>query len=1045
MVAALLTVIMVNPVCCDDLASSNADLFENYVRPTFVRHCIKCHGSSKQEGGLKLTTLQSLIKGGETGPAITPGQPDESLLIEALRFESVEMPPDGMLDDKTIAGISKWIKEGARWPRGVELKPTSSISKEAQNWWCYQPLTERQVPQVEDSTWCRNEIDHFILSRLNKAKIKPAKQAAPRQLVRRIHFALTGLPPAPDQTDYQSSNDPWYPQLVDRLLDNDAYGENQARFWLDLVRYADSDGYNADHGRPHAHQYRDYVIRAFNQDKPYDQFILEQLAGDELKPGNRDALIATMYLRHWIYEWNQRDVEGQWKQILNDVTETTADVFLAQGLKCARCHDHKFDPLLQKDYYAFKSFFAPLQPREDQPIADVQTRAKYFKQQKKWEQATEEIRQRLHEIETPVLLKHATREGFDKFTKEIQSMITKRRHDRTPYEHQIASLASNQFDLHPEKLAQWLDKETEAERQRLKKQLAAFDHLKPAPLPTMKFVVSDVGLDAPPTTIPDIENSQPVLPGFPVVLGDPPAKIQRPHPALQTTGRRTALARWIASPQNPLTARVMVNRVWQQHFGRGLVATTSDFGHLGAPPSHPELLDWLASKFIADGWSLKKLHRLILNSATYRQSAVRPMDARLSKLDPQNLLLWRMNPRRLSGEEIHDALLAASGELSQGKRAIYKPVKRNRLDPLLAAFDFPDRVESHGIRHRTTTSPQALLLMNNPWFQDRALRMASQLPNDDPVSIIQQAYQRIYFRTPSADELEQATRFLQSYEAVTPPPERVSRVAKFPSSRSALVLNSKQPTSIQIAPIKDLYGQMANGDFSIEAVVLLKSLYPDASVRTIVANWSNKNSERGWSLGVTSTKSAYKPRNLILQLIGSRNDQQGKPEYEVVASNLRMDLNKPYYVAVSIKLDDTSKQGITFYLKDLSNPKAKLQVAQVAHQARWNVQPNRPIEIGGRAHRHRWDGLIQSVRIQHQALNRLQLVGQSDDLPKRDPPGPVVFDIRFDSDKNLGKDRSGKGRHAKLDFGKTISSPKDRATVALLHALLCSSETIYVD
>ncbi|MCA9137882.1 MAG: DUF1553 domain-containing protein, partial [Planctomycetales bacterium] len=484
---------------------------------------------------------------------------------------------------------------------------------------------------------------------------------------------------------------------------------------------------------------------------------------DEIDPGNRDALIGTMYLRHWIYEWNQRDVEGQWQQILSDVTETTADVFLAQGMKCARCHDHKFDPLLQKDYFAMKAFFTPLQPREDQPIADVATRRKHAEQMKVWEEATEEIRERLHQIETPALLAHASREGVVKFTKEIQAMIADRRCDRSPYEQQIASLASNQFDLHPEKLAEWLDKETEAERQQLLAQLAEFDHLKPPPLPTIKFVASDVGPVAPPTLIPDIDDASPIEPGYPIVLDENPPTIVSPPDVLQSTGRRTTLARWITDPNNPLTARVIVNRVWQQHFGRGLVETTSDFGHLGTPPSHPELLDWLAHRFMEDGWSLKKLHRLILTSATYRQSSQRPLDEKLAKLDPQNILLWRMNQRRLSGEEIYDCILASSGEMGDGKRAIYKPVKRNKLDPFLAAFDFPDRVQSEGKRHRTTTSPQALLLMNDPWLHERAKTIGQQLSTMTIHSLVQTTYQRLYYRLPSKDEFEQATRFYESY------------------------------------------------------------------------------------------------------------------------------------------------------------------------------------------------------------------------------------------------------------------------------------------
>lgn len=778
-IAWLLSSLSAGAALAAEPASSAKDLFEIHVRPTLVAHCIKCHGESKQEGGLRVTTLEDLLRGGDSGPAVVPGKPDESLVLEALRYESLEMPPSGKLNSSVADGIEAWIKAGAAWPQNLALKPTPKISEQDREWWCYQPIVDPPVPTVEGTSWCCNEIDHFILARLNEEGLEPSPEAEPYQLARRVHFALTGLPPTKEVAD-AVAQDFDYEALVDKLLASSAYGENQARYWLDLVRYADSDGYNADHPRPEAYHYRDYVIRSFNNDKPYDRFVFEQLAGDELDPGNRDALIATMYLRHWIYEWNQRDVEGQWRAILTDVTETTSDVFLAQGLKCARCHDHKFDPLLQVDYFRMQAFFEPLLPREDQPIADLETRTKHYEQQKKWEAATDKIRARLHEIETPVLLAHATREGFVKFVKEIQGMISARRCDRTPYEHQIASLACNQFDVHPDKLNEWLTEEQQAERKKLLAELAEFDHLKPEPLPTIKFVASDVGPVSPPTIIPDAAEPVDIAPGFPTILDSEPAAIIPPPEALQSTGRRTALARWITDPKNPLTARVIVNRIWQQHFGRGLVETSSDFGRLGTPPSHPELLDWLASRFMADGWSLKKLHRLILTSATYRQSSQRTMDDQLRKVDPENLLLWRMNPRRLSGEEIHDVILATCEELGEGKRAIYLPVKRNKLDPLLALFDFPDRVASECMRHQTTTSTQALLLMNSSWLYDRATSLAGRLRDEDLDTKLRTVYQRLYFRQPTDEELVMAAEFHRAYETAVQEPPAADRSEPLP-------------------------------------------------------------------------------------------------------------------------------------------------------------------------------------------------------------------------------------------------------------------------
>jgi len=1028
------------PVMAEEPPTAKRDLFEQYVRPMLLANCIKCHDTHKQEGGLNLTTMEGLLHGGDSGPAIVPGKPEESLLIDALRYESFEMPPSGQLEDSLVDGVAAWVAAGADWPNGLQLKKISKIDAKDRDWWCYQPVADPAVPVVDDNGWCRNEIDHFVFQRLSQENVSPASEAEPQKLARRVHFALTGLPPNDETALLLKSKEGWYESLVDQLLENTSYGENQARFWLDLVRYADSDGYNADHSRPDAHHFRDYVIRSFNEDKPYDRFVREQLAGDEVDPGNKDALIGTMFLRHWIYEYNQRDVEGQWSQILNDVTETTADLFLAQGLKCARCHDHKFDPLLQRDYFALRSFFTPLLPREDQPIADVATRTRHFEQQHIWEEATTVIRQRLHEIETPVLLNKAGGQGFEKFTREIQSFVSSQRHEISPYEYQIAALTMRQLELKPDELPKWLNEAKEAERQKLLQELAEFDQLKPDPLPTMKFVASDVGPKSPPTFIPDSNDKTPIEPAFPVVLGDELPEIQPPAEALQSTGRRTALANWVVSKENPLTARVMVNRVWQQHFGRGLVENTSDFGRLGSPPSHPELLDWLARRFMDDGWSFKKLHRLILTSATYRQSSERPIDNQLAKLDPQNVLLWRQNPRRLSGEEIHDCVIAATGEMGPGRRAIYKTVKRNALDPMLSAFDFPDRVESQGERHRTTTSPQSLLMMNNPWLHDRAKTLTASVGAMNLDSLVHDAYQRLYFRTPSPGELELASAFIESYEADAEIAEPPSQLASMPSGGSAIQLSPEKPATIQVAPIKELLDPETDGDFTIEATVMLHSLYLDASVRTIIAGWSGNNTERGWSLGVTSTKSSYQPRNLILQLVGSRSDANSKPEYEVIPSNLRLELNKPYYIAVSLDLDNPSREGITFYLKDLSKPDAKPEVAHVAHQARWNVQANRAMEIGGRSNQHLWDGLIQNVRLQQRALSQDDLFGNQSDKSQ------LLFDIGFTDITKLGQDQSGHQHHATVtDREATSASPAMQARIALIHALLCSSEVIYVD
>lgn len=780
-VALLCGVLTFNTSVADDLVPAQRDLFETHVRPVLVQHCIKCHGPSRQESGLQLTSRAAVTKGGDSGAVMVPGDPDSSLLLEALRYESLEMPPDEPLPPEQVAGIEAWIQAGAPWPADTVLTAATAETASDTDWWCYQPIEDPAVPDVDSGGWCRNEIDRFVYAKLQANEITPSPAADELVLVRRLHYAVTGLPPTDVGLESVDGQQSWE-ALIDRLMDSPAYGENQARPWLDLVRYADSDGYRADHKRPQAKLYRDYVIRSSNEDKPYDRFVTEQLAGDEVDPGNRDALVATMFLRHWIYEYNQRDVEQQWSEILSDITETTSDAFLAQGIRCARCHDHKFDPIQQQDYFRLRAFFAGLQPREDMPVGTVDTRREYARQYQKWQTATEELRKQIHAIETPVLLKNSTKEGFAKFVPEIKAMMLAREADRSPYEHQIASLALRQLDQHPEKLPDQLDAKTEARRQELRKQLATFDSIKPDPLPTLEFVASDVGPVAPVTWIPGDPDKTPVAPGFLSVFDDQPAQIAKPPQVLQSTGRRSALARWITADDNPLTARVIVNRIWQQHFGRGLVETSSDFGHLGSPPSHPQLLDWLASRLIEDNWSLKKLHRRILSSATWRQTSQRPADARLLSLDPDNTLLWRMSPRRLTAEEIMDTLLSVSGELPSKKRAIYLPVIRNKRNPVLAAFDFPDRIRSTGERHRTTTSPQALMMMNNTWLHERATAMAATMQQRSDVDLVKATFGRVYFRDADDDDLTSAAQFMASYstsestetEGVSPESSRIA-------------------------------------------------------------------------------------------------------------------------------------------------------------------------------------------------------------------------------------------------------------------------------
>lgn len=657
---------------------------------------------------------------------------------------------------------------------GGRLDAGSQFDDEQRQWWAIQPVRRPQPPTVEQDDWSRGPIDRFVLRRLGQAGLAPAAEADRRTLARRLAFDLTGLPPTPAEVaEFLNDRDPGaYERLVDRLLASPAYGEHWARYWLDLVRYAESDGYRADAYRSEAYRYRDYVIAAFNDDKPYDRFVAEQLAGDEIYPGDRDAAVATMFYRHGIYEYNNRDVEGQWQGMLDEITDVTAEVFLGLGLRCARCHDHKFDPLLQSDYYRLKAFFTPLDFREDRPLAAADERQEYVDQLARWNAATETLRRELRELEYPVLLAEAGGEGFEKFTPEIKTLILRWPEDRDPYERQIASLACRQFTVDRKLLPEKLPPETRDRWEELRRELKEHASLKPAPLPEQSFVVSDVGPIAPPTRIPGDDAA--VAPGVPTILDPHPVSVDPLPPVLATTGRRRALARWIVSPENPLTSRVIVNRLWEGHFGRGLTVNANDFGQLGEPPTHPELLDWLASELVESGWRLKPIHRQIVTSAAYRQASTVARDHAGWNVDPANKLFWRQNPRRLRAEPIRDALLATTGELDRRRggpseesdslrRSIYQKVRRNAIDPLLAAFDVADGQNCIARRDVTTTPTQALLTTNSPWMQCRAAAFArrlADLPHETPQDIAAAAYEIAFARPASEAELTEAADFL---------------------------------------------------------------------------------------------------------------------------------------------------------------------------------------------------------------------------------------------------------------------------------------------
>jgi hypothetical protein len=794
--------------------------FEEKVRPILAENCYKCHGSDQQKGSLRLDLREMAMQGGESGAAIVPGQPEKSPLVEAIKWESLEMPPGGKLKDNDIATLTEWIRLGAPMPKDhgaggdVAVRKTRGvITDEDRQWWAFQPIAKvvgtLRVPFQADGTRSvptTNPIDTFVAAKLAENGLTPASEADRRTLIRRVTFDLVGLPPTPEQIDdYLADEAPdAYERLVDRLLASPHHGEHWARHWLDLVRYAESDGYKQDAYRPEAWRYRDYVVRSFNADKPYSRFMLEQLAGDEACPDDPQALLGTIYYRLGIYEYNQRDVRNQWSIILNDLTDVTADVFLGMGMSCARCHDHKFDPILQKDYYRLQAYFAPIVWRENVPAVSPEEQAEYQRQLTIWEEATADIRRQIAEIENPIR-EASMKTTRVKFTDDLLEMLAKSPAERTPFEAQLAYLVEYQITDGEGKadLSTKLKGEKKEQWQTLKAELAKFDDLRPKPIAYIPSV-TDVGPVAPEVTIPGRRDGEPIEPGpltvleqnleakaagtkpgpgaaqFEVSAASPAASLLPAKGTSLTTGRRTALANWLASPDNPLPSRVLANRIWQHHFGRGLCESPSDFGRLGQPPSHPELLDYLANDLLENDWSIKRLHRQMVTSAAYRQASHGAEVTESAAKDPTNKWLARMPIRRLSAEQIRDAAIAVTGEIDTrmageggdsgktARRAIYLKVFRNDMDPTLEVFDVADGIFTTPVRNVTTTPTQSLFMINGPWMMLRAKAFQKRIAKDSSLTLEQQiatAYALAYGRPPAQAELTDAVEFLQKNAA----------------------------------------------------------------------------------------------------------------------------------------------------------------------------------------------------------------------------------------------------------------------------------------
>jgi hypothetical protein len=687
---------------------AQVQFFEQNIRPLLANNCFKCHGPRKHRSGLRLDSRAGVLQGGKSGPAVVPGQPKESLLIHAVHYEDLEMPPGKRLAKKDVALLEEWVRMGVPWP-GASAAPIPAsrtvgltVTDEDRRYWAFRPVARPAVPAEKDA---KNPIDAFILAKLRARGLALSPPASRRELVRRAYFDLIGLPPPPDVVEAFLA-DPApdaYERLLDRLLAMPQYGERWGRHWLDVVRFAQTNGYERDDEKPGAWYYRDYVIRAFNEDKPFDQFIREQLAGDELDRVTDDSRAATAFYRLGVWDDEPDDARQAEFDEFDDMVSVTATAFLGLTVGCARCHDHKFDPIPQADYYGMLAFLRNI---------------------KRYVRAGD---------------KKADEVLFVRLKDGGRALAVHERGPMPPPTHVLfrGSAATPGKEVQPHFL-QVLCSSAEA----------AVPMIAPAP------------------------------------------------PSAKTSGRRRVLAEWIASPQNPLTARVIVNRLWQHHFGRGIVATPSDFGKTGLPPSHPELLDWLAAELVKDGWHFKRIHKLIMTSRTYVQSS-RVRDEKAAALDPANTLLWRQNLRRLEAEAIRDSILAVSGRLNlkmggrgifptlskevlstqskpgngwgksspeeQGRRSVYIFAKRTLGVPFLDIFDEASTDTPTAARQTTTIAPQALTLLNSTFLAEQARACADRLIRErgtDPRADVRRLFALALGRPPDAEEEATALAYL---------------------------------------------------------------------------------------------------------------------------------------------------------------------------------------------------------------------------------------------------------------------------------------------
>jgi len=712
------------------------EFFESHVRPLLAEHCFECHAKGVEtiEAELRVDTLASLLQGGDSGPAVIPGNADASLLIQAVRWQEVEMPPDGKLKDEQIATLVRWVEMGAPWPKGEAVDDSPQKAKEY-DWpklraehWAWRPVDNAEPPTVKAALWVQNPIDQFVLARLENARLSPAEPAQPRVLLRRIYFDLIGLPPTSEQVDQfltaaKTDRGAAIGNVIDQLLESPHYGERWGRHWLDVARYSDGfGGFNDNRAMPHAWRYRDWVVGALNQDMPYDQFVRLQIAGDLI--GTPQDAIATGFLAlgpTYNSDGGDPDSVAQAKsETLDDRIDTIGRGILGLTIACSRCHDHKFDPIPQQDYYSLAGVFNNT-TITDLPLSSAVEVNAYNDLQRRIKDLNNDIRR-------------------------VQDLAKKEKRDPSDDE-------QKQLTEHRQQLEE------------LKKEVR--------PKYAEAHTIRDTGeADMAIAIRGNLRKPGDVVPRrFPRILAGEAS-------ALFTRGSgRLDLAESVMSSDNPITSRVIANRIWMHHFGKPLVGTPNNFGLLGSKPTHPELLDWLSATLVKSDWSLKQLHRLIMASATYQMSSHH--DAGAFAIDGANRLLWRMNPRRMDVESWRDALLAVTGELdttfggppvdnltSSRRRTLYAKVSRagDRFssDTFLRMFDFPLMRASVARRTTSIVPQQFLFLMNSPFMVQRARTLVSRIHNEteSDKDQIDRAYRLLFSRSPSAQESQIGLEFL---------------------------------------------------------------------------------------------------------------------------------------------------------------------------------------------------------------------------------------------------------------------------------------------